>query len=932
MAPKRELPKSKQQIKCGHCGVEMRRDRLGEHTKTFHQGRQNKEYGSQSIADMFARKTSATSQGIPSGVTSSSSTTAETGPTSTRKRQRSDDSESDSDDVIASKRSKSDDREYDTQEMESNKARIEENVGTESMESVSQGSTSTSQSMSNSNSIIGKLENVISSLSELKISVDRLNPGLVTQQKQSEGESGLSSEKEQIQSLSALRVLIQNCKSINRLCELAGVTFNETNDTLCCDVCNPDNENPHEHGHGVFGYDFSLGADFTTASQPQKFTNLKKSVAKHIGTQNHMNMCARKDKETEELRKMRSKQQNVGFTVGKQAYKVVKVGRPFSDFERDLQLMAAANVNVGNMNHSRMFPSQMRASFAEAIDSRIKNYCKTPLSATGTVPPVGIIADKVTTRRRTGHMYGAILFTPNMPNLLTSVSLGMVAVKGHDGECIANDIKNVCKQYELQSNQIAGFGFDGQYFNLHVPEKLKEKLHLDDDVTFQWDPAHLLQLADKDMRKEAPWIENICKDIAAVLQKFAYGKTFEAAIDKAAELGVDLKAPLWFSETRFATYAHLVFKNFVNNYSVVRNVLEEIAETGGPRAEDACNLLRRIRTIDFIVKAILLMDFYRVLGEVSQVLQRVNATIWEKSQSLRSFMEILDKMTAWENEQFMYFRTHEAALHNGEFANFPVLLSNVGLVQPLRRTRQMDDDDEVETEDDQIRAKLESIKQEVTNMTTIMSQKLNVRFSDDFFQKIRDKEDAASLIPILSRARSSNNELELLQSREFHDLARMHPNQEEGVRNLCINIFRNKTSMEHCQNDIDIYHKVFSEPSLYLEAQHILATIAKIICSSPPESVVESMGSVVETIRQVRGGFKSSTSQNDIKNMSDELIVHWNGPPLSQCDSIVKQALNIHFRGHSWHFIATDVRAKMHKVSVVVDRLNNVKANLTFMN
>ena len=91
------------------------------------------------------------------------------------------------------------------------------------------------------------------------------------------------------------------------------------------------------------------------------------------------------------------------------------------------------------------------------------------------------------------------------------------------------------------------------------------------------------------------------------------------------------------------------------------------------------------------------------------------------------------------------------------------------------------------------------------------------------------------------------------------------------------------------------------------------------------------MGSVIEKIRNVRGGTKTSTNKKDIKDISDELVIHWNGPHISKCDGIVKQALNVHFKGKLWHFIFSDVRAKMPKVSAVVDRINNSKSSLSFM-
>ena len=91
------------------------------------------------------------------------------------------------------------------------------------------------------------------------------------------------------------------------------------------------------------------------------------------------------------------------------------------------------------------------------------------------------------------------------------------------------------------------------------------------------------------------------------------------------------------------------------------------------------------------------------------------------------------------------------------------------------------------------------------------------------------------------------------------------------------------------------------------------------------------MGSIIEHIKTVRGNSKSSTNKTDVKDISDELLVHWNGPLVTQCNSIVTQALNVHFNGGQWHFKTHDVRAKIHKVSAVVDRLNTNKSALSFM-
>ena len=211
-----------------------------------------------------------------------------------------------------------------------------------------------------------------------------------------------------------------------------------------------------------------------------------------------------------------------------------------------------------------------------------------------------------------------------------------------------------------------------------------------------------------------------------------------------------------------------------------------------------------------------------------------------------------------------------------------------------------------------------------------MKTNMNTRFPKNFFAEIKAKEQSASLMPILKRARKARNESEMLNSDEVKKLSDMHKSQREETRNLCINIYRNRASLD-CDDDIDLYHRVFTTPNLIHGAKHVLASITKTICSCPPESVVESMGSIIETIRKTRGGSKTSTNQLDVKDISDELKIHWNGPHISHCEAVVKQALNLHFKGGKWNFSSSDVRAKLHTVSTVVDRINKTKPVLKFM-
>jgi len=87
------------------------------------------------------------------------------------------------------------------------------------------------------------------------------------------------------------------------------------------------------------------------------------------------------------------------------------------------------------------------------------------------------------------------------------------------------------------------------------------------------------------------------------------------------------------------------------------------------------------------------------------------------------------------------------------------------------------------------------------------------------------------------------------------------PDHSEGVRNLCDNIYGNRDSLGYCESDKDVYQSLFMRSDLYLGAEHVLEHIAHILCHYQQESVVESMGSVLEGICLVRGGSKTATNK-----------------------------------------------------------------------
>jgi len=58
---------------------------------------------------------------------------------------------------------------------------------------------------------------------------------------------------------------------------------------------------------------------------------------------------------------------------------------------------------------------------------------------------------------------------------------------------------------KLFQSRLVGGAFDGEYFNLDVPNHLANMMLLNDDqkewYSYQWDPVFILELAEKDARK-----------------------------------------------------------------------------------------------------------------------------------------------------------------------------------------------------------------------------------------------------------------------------------------------------------------------------------------------------------------------------------------------------------------------------------------------
>ena len=116
----------------------------------------------------------------------------------------------------------------------------------------------------------------------------------------------------------------------------------------------------------------------------------------------------------------------------------------------------------------------------------------------------------------------------------------------------------------------------------------------------------------------------------------------------------------------------------------------------------------------------------------------------------------------------------------------------------------------------------------------------------------------------------------------------MHKNTDTGFEDA----FRTYSTMK-------LLHGVCHFEKYYCDKKEFLALALKVAVKTPNEAVVESIGSILN--------LHSAPNRNcNQKTYHNELMIDWNGPPVSKADNIIKEALDLHFSGRKkWHFRVT---------------------------
>ena len=263
--------------------------------------------------------------------------------------------------------------------------------------------------------------------------------------------------------------------------------------------------------------------------------------------------------------------------------------------------------------------------------------------------------------RSAGQAVGAITLDVKTGELV-KLMVGNTIVKPDEGDAkgligsVITALEVFVDRAEL-GERLAGLMFDGQYILWSVDKEVKSQLKVNlECVTVTWDCMHQIQLALNDVRIDRPpsrggaglhtveWFGAMFAEVNLVLNNHQHGNGFEAIVDLAEEMEVEMRLPKKWCETRMVQSELVVYTNFLINwplyvayYEKAAAIPEDAKTKGGKKArtkqnaaEAAAQLcLDRLLDMAFICTLHLLVDVLRLVQTLSVFAQKVNTLPWE---------------------------------------------------------------------------------------------------------------------------------------------------------------------------------------------------------------------------------------------------------------------------------------------------------------
>lgn len=764
-----------------------------------------------------------------------------------------------------------------------------------------------------------------------------------------------SSKENSLQaSLNAKKTLIKSSKSLSEILRYnEDLVAIESEDVVSCQICDTSGEGK---AVGRFHYDFSLGTNFSDKNVPRAFSNLKGNIIKHIDSNAHIKNANEKELGKRQKTLFKTRNYKVGMVLGRQAYSVLKISGSLSQYENEVSVLSAQGTDVGQLNHSRKFVAEFAKSIHTVLVSQMQKLVNEPLAATGKPTPIAVLADKMTPNRRTMQIVG---FHGFVNDKFQSLMSGVPPLSGEDGIEVTKTLKSGLSSLNISDNELSkrmvGGAFDGEYVHLNVKKHLMDSLLISEEsrdwYSFQWDPAHILELAEKDAKKSENRTQNsvgnVVNTISRISQSFSHGQSYRLLLEEAEseitdETGtVKARAPGHFSETRFATNSYKVLQNWIHNYRFYYRRLNAEKD----------DELRNIDNAPFVFSCAGLNDVYEMIGALSNALQKPDIPPWEISTIQKTYISTLEKMT--NNIEPSNFKTDcldetlfptlssafKEVLETGEYKHCAILHKKSSVQNTRNRT--LAEESLCASYDDALKVSVKSLhsftSQFVSNLKNRIDKEKTVnkilsitgnlfdvtnilKIENEIPENITD-----DLVQYARLAKESGNFDSEIRVAELVSEYKIFSDRVKDISQQYSYVPKVKTNPKPCVQvqypkrylQQDLYTKLLTTPNLYNNIGNVLHLSLTALCRTHCEAVVEGMGSVMTADMKTRG-------KTDVKTVERESLIRWQGPhPASKSSSeLIKISLDQHFKGRSnWHFCATDQRAKYFTTSEVLTRV-----------
>ena len=193
-----------------------------------------------------------------------------------------------------------------------------------------------------------------------------------------------------------------------------------------------------------------------------------------------------------------------------------------------------------------------------------------------------------------------------------------------------------------------------------------------------------------------------------------------------------------------------------------------------------------------------------------------------------------------------------------------------------------------------------------------------IKFKEFSFELIADINMTKDKKSIKSAAVTETAVCELCHRRfEFKDLVKHVKNQHKDQEAV------NSLDQIKTYNSIKVLHGVCLQEKLYYGKQEFLNLALKLLCKTPNEAVVESMGSMLQKHMKTERNAAQSAFEG-------EMHIDWNGPVVAKADHLLNTSLDRKFGSRRrWHFKTGSTRFY---TSEVVDRKKTEVSRLSFLN